>query len=156
MSEEPVAYQVRQTPSSDERLFALLSFLSLILGGFILPIVIWATQKDKSQFVRFHSLQAIFFHLALIAIFVILIILMVLVMLVFGGGIGFMSASANDPAAFSVFLIVFMIVFYGGMIILSLAAVAYSVYLAIKSNNGYWIKIPVIGNIIWNKINRSH
>lgn len=50
---------------SEEKLMSLLSHLSIIIPniGVIAPIIIWVTQKDKSKFVRFHAIQAIFFQL---------------------------------------------------------------------------------------------
>ncbi|MCY7362824.1 MAG: DUF4870 domain-containing protein, partial [Ignavibacteria bacterium] len=69
--------QFNDTPTevaSDEKLLAMLSHLSVLLGGILLPFIIWITQKDKSKFVRFHSLQAIFFQLSLAAIIVIFVI----------------------------------------------------------------------------------
>ena len=52
--------------TSDEKLMALLSHISIIIPniGVIAPIIIWITQKDKSKFVRFNSIQAIFFQLS--------------------------------------------------------------------------------------------
>ncbi len=50
---------------SDEKLMSLLSHLAIVIPniGIIAPIVIWVTQKDKSKFVRFNAIQAIFFQL---------------------------------------------------------------------------------------------
>jgi uncharacterized Tic20 family protein len=154
MEENPVRSNV-VSPTNDERMFALLSHLSLLLGGIILPIVIWATQKDRSQFVRFHSLQAIFYQISFIVIFFIFIIVMVLVIIIIGGGIGVLTAFSDSASSFPAFMIIFMIAFYGGMFIISIGGIIYSIYLAIKSYNGNWIKVPVIGNIIWNRINSN-
>lgn len=46
-------------PTPDDRLMAALS-LAL---GWIVALVIWAIQKEKSAFVRFHTLQAMSFDL---------------------------------------------------------------------------------------------
>jgi uncharacterized Tic20 family protein len=65
MSSEP---SVSTIPSQDERVMAALSHISVVLPfmGVIAPIVIWATQKNKSPFVAFQSLQAIAFQLTMI------------------------------------------------------------------------------------------
>lgn len=54
----------------DDRLFASLSHLSIIIPwwGIIAPIVIWAKQKDKSEFVRFQALQAVWYHILRIVV----------------------------------------------------------------------------------------
>jgi uncharacterized Tic20 family protein len=140
-------------PSNDERLLALLAHLSVLFGGIILPIVIWAVQKDKSQFVRFHSLQAVFYHVAYIALLVIFIFALVFFVLAFGAGFGVLSAGHHsDPGAFPVFIILMTSIFYLGIFIVVFAFIGYGVYVAVKAYGGSYIKIPVIGNIIYNKI----
>jgi uncharacterized Tic20 family protein len=56
------------TPSQDERVMAALSQISVLVPflGVVAPIVIWVTQKDKSRYVAFQSLQAIAFQLTMI------------------------------------------------------------------------------------------
>jgi uncharacterized Tic20 family protein len=55
-------------PSQDERMMAALANISVLVPfmGLIAPIVIWATQKDKSSFVRFQALQATAYQTGLI------------------------------------------------------------------------------------------
>ena len=55
-------------PTQDERVMAALAQVSIILPffGVVVPIFIWVTQKDKSKFVSFQSLQAVAFQLTLI------------------------------------------------------------------------------------------
>ncbi len=139
--------------TSDARLMAMLSHLSILFGGIILPIILWATQKDKSKFVRYHALQAIFFHIAYVAILVIVIIALVIVALISGAGFGALSKGhhSND-GALSVLMIILIIVFYGGIFISIFGAMAYEIFLAIKSYHGSYIKVPVIGNIIYKKV----
>ncbi len=56
------------TPSPDERVMAALAQVSILvpLLGVIAPIVIWVTQKDKSRYVAFQSLQAVAFQLTMV------------------------------------------------------------------------------------------
>ncbi len=56
--------------TQDERTLAALAHVSVLLPlmGVIAPIVIWVTQKDRSRFVSFQSLQAIAYQLLMIAI----------------------------------------------------------------------------------------
>jgi uncharacterized protein len=56
------------TPTQDERVMAALAQISVLvpLLGVIAPIVIWVTQKDKSRYVAFQSLQAVAFQLTMV------------------------------------------------------------------------------------------
>lgn len=56
------------TPNQDERVMAALSHISAVMPflGVIAPIIIWVTQKDKSRYVAFQSLQALAFQLTMI------------------------------------------------------------------------------------------
>ncbi len=56
---------VSAVPSSDERVMAALCHASIVLSliGLVVPIVMWATQKDKSRYVAFQALQAVAFQL---------------------------------------------------------------------------------------------
>ena len=55
-------------PTQNDKIMAALAHVSALLPlmGVIAPIVIWATQKDKSEFVAFQALQAIAYQLLMI------------------------------------------------------------------------------------------
>ena len=55
-------------PTQDERVMAALAQISVLVPflGVVAPIVIWVTQKDKSYYVAFQSLQAIAFQLTMV------------------------------------------------------------------------------------------
>lgn len=57
-----------QAPTQNDRIMAGLAHITAILPlmGIIAPIVIWATQKDKSEFVAFQALQAVVYQLTMI------------------------------------------------------------------------------------------
>jgi uncharacterized Tic20 family protein len=65
-------------PTSDESLMAAISHFF----GFIVALIVWATQKDKSHFVRFQSIQAMVFDLSVNVIMILVVGLMMI--LVFG------------------------------------------------------------------------
>ena len=139
--------------TSEERLMAMLSHLSLLFGGIILPIIFWATQKDKSRFIRYHALQSIFFQIAYVVILVILIVALALFAIFFGLGLGILTANTtSDPAAFPILIILFVVLFYAAIFIFAFGLMGYSIYLAVKSYQGSYIKIPIIGNIIYKKV----
>lgn len=138
-------------PTSDERLLAMLSHLSIFLGGIILPIILWATQKDKSKYVSFHSLQAILYHLAFAVIIIVFVFFMVFMLIVSGIGLsGF--AESGQSGEMPVFMIIVMVVLYGGIFLLAFSGVGYAIYLGVKSYQGKLIKIPVIGNYVYKKV----
>lgn len=137
--------------TSEEKMFALLSHLSVIIGGIILPIIFWALQKDKSKFVRFHSLQAIFYHITIACIIFICVFLLVLGIVLSALLLGTSQSNNHDilhPAVFSLSIILFYAVFF----IILLANIAYGIYLGVKAYEGRLIKIPIIGNIIYRKV----
>ncbi len=67
----PATETTTSQPAQDERITAALAHIgiALPLTGLLLPVFIWLTQKDKSAFVRFQALQALAWHLALLALY---------------------------------------------------------------------------------------
>jgi tetratricopeptide (TPR) repeat protein len=55
----------KKATTSDERILAALSHGGIILSviGLLLPAIVWITQREKSRYVAFHSLQALGFQL---------------------------------------------------------------------------------------------
>lgn len=60
-------------PAQDERIMAALSHVSALIPfmGVIAPIIIWATQKEKSKYVSFQALQALTYQLINVVIVII-------------------------------------------------------------------------------------
>lgn len=133
----------------DERMLGLFSHLSLFLGGILVPIIFWIINKDKSKFVTFHSLQALWFHIA----YAIVIIVMVLVLVVGGIGMGLLTQGAHaTKSGAPVFVIIMIVAFYAFLFASIFAAIAYSIYMGIKAYHGELKKYPIIGNIIYKKV----
>lgn len=136
--------------TSDERLLSLFSHLSTFVGGIILPIIFWAIHKDKSKFVRFHSLQAIFFH--------IVYLFFVIVMTIFGtlfmslGMVGLGTATNYGSKGMPVLMIILIIVFVIVLFVVIFGTLGYSIYVGIKAYKGELKKYPIIGNIIYKKV----
>lgn len=132
----------------DERMLGLFSHLSLFLGGIIVPIIFWATNKDKSKFVTFHSLQALWFHVA----YIVVIILMVIALVVVGAGFGLLTAGVHGGGAGGAFIIILMVAFYGLLFLSIFGCMGYSIYMGIKAYHGELKKYPVIGNMVYKKV----
>lgn len=60
--------QVTSTPNQNDRIMAAFAHITALLPlmGIIAPIIIWTTQKDKSEFVAFQALQAAVYQLTMI------------------------------------------------------------------------------------------
>jgi len=136
-------------PESDEKILALFSHLSIFLGGIVLPIIFWAVNKDKSRFVRFHALQAIFFHIAYIAIVVAVVIIMALV----GIGLGVLSAGTFAAGKDGSFIFIIAMVLCYGLIFISIFIfIGYGIFVGVKSYKGELRRYPIIGKIIYEKV----
>lgn len=59
----PVADDKPQSPSSEERMFGMLSHLFGIFTCFVGPLVIWLIKKDESEFVDDQAKEALNFQL---------------------------------------------------------------------------------------------
>jgi uncharacterized Tic20 family protein len=136
-------------PSQDERITAALSHVSAILPiwGLIVPIIIWATQREKSAYVRFQSLQALVFQ-----------VLMVLAAIVGWGGyilsflgvfafISFSTPSRGDEVP-PLFLVSFFIPFciLGMMLIGGFALILYSLIGSVMTLQGKDFHYFIIGS----------
>lgn len=65
MNEESVAEQVS---AQDDKIMAALGHATIIwpVMGMIAPLIIWATQRERSPYVAFQALQAAVYHMTLI------------------------------------------------------------------------------------------
>ena len=141
---------IEEIISSDERTLALVCHLSMLVGGILVPIIIWAIKKAESKFVRYHALQSIFFHLAFGVIVAVLIIITAIVIVLTGVGFQWLGRHASSGIPAVVLIIVFS--FTGIITLMAFGGIGYAIYLAIKSYQGEKIKIPVIGKIIYDKV----
>jgi uncharacterized Tic20 family protein len=134
--------------NSEERLMSLLSHLSIIIPniGVIAPIIIWVTQKDKSKFVRFNAIQAVFFQL----LFFVLLILSIFIGLI----LMFISLpviTRNPDAAPGVLFWVSM----GVMNLYFPLWIIFAIYAAVagaKSFKGRIFRYLIIGRIIEKRV----
>jgi uncharacterized Tic20 family protein len=101
--------------SSEERLLSALAHASVLLFsmGFIVPLIIWITQRKKSAFVAFHALQALVYQLfQMVYWYVFSFFLFLLMMAVFMGFITvFERADSSSPVIF----LLPQITIFGGM-----------------------------------------
>ena len=151
-----MAEKANPYPTNDERVFAMLSHFSLFMGtlpGILLPLIFWAIKKDDSKFVRFHSLQAIFFHIVYIAALMLLVFILGIVIMIMGTSASLTSMDNSGPnAGLSILMIILMVIFYGGMIVIILGAIGYGIYMGVKSYQGELVMYPIIGKKVYEKV----
>jgi uncharacterized Tic20 family protein len=60
--------ETMQASTQDEKIMAAIGHATIIwpVVGILAPLVVWATQREKSQFVAFQALQAGVYHMTLI------------------------------------------------------------------------------------------
>jgi uncharacterized protein len=139
---------IEENITSEDKILSMLCHLSILFGGIIMPIIIWAIKKEQSRFVRFHSLQSIFYHLAFSVILAVVIIIVAVAIAITGAGFSSIHNSSSMPAILLIIVFVFTVV----IVIVTLGGIAYSIYLAVKSYQGEKTKIPIIGKIIYEKV----
>ena len=134
--------------SFEEKIKSLLSHLSILIPniGIMAPILIWVTQKDNSKFVRFNSLQAIFFQLISTAIMMLFIFVGIILMLV-SVPVVIANPNAEPGALFFVSMIFFFLYFPIWFIF-----IIYAIVGAVLSYQGKIFRYILIGKIIENKI----
>jgi uncharacterized Tic20 family protein len=103
--------------TQDEKLMAMLSHLLGFFTSFVGPLVIYLVKKDSSKFVAFHSLQAVFFQLALLVAGAIAGALVVVL-------IGLALAP-----------------------LVGIADLVFCIIACLKSYNGEWYEYPVVGKM---------
>jgi len=137
------------SPTQDERVMAALSHGSALLPmlGIIAPIIIWVTQKEKSKYVAFQSLQALAYQLIMIAAY---FVAMGCYMLTFFGTFLTMpfASSSNSQSVDPIFGLAFMIPFlvFGAIFIGGFFFVAYGIIGAIMVIQGKPFRYIIIGN----------
>jgi len=133
-------------PTEDEKTMAMLAYVLAIFSGFIAPLVIYLV-KRQSRFVAFHALQILIWH----ALFFVL--MMIGMMVLFATMFATMPAHSHpapgEPAEGPpwAFFGLFGSVWLFGMGSMVLNLVIGIVY-AIKSNQGEWIRLPIVGNLL--------
>ena len=133
---------------SDDKLMSILSHLAILIPniGILAPIVIWLTQKEKSKFVRYNAVQAIFFQL----LFFILLMLSLFI------GIRLMAislifanvSSGGEPGTFFWVSMGVMNLYFPLWCFFSI----YAIVAAVKSYRGKIFRYLIIGKIVEKRV----
>lgn len=145
MTEQPISPE----PAQNDRIMAALAHISALLPlmGVIAPIIIWATQKDKSEFVAFQALQAVAYQLLMIfAWFVgmgcyMLSFFSTFLTIPFAESGGSSSVSPFFMLGFFIPFIIFGLIFMGGAIF-----ILYGIVGAVMTFQGKNFRYMILGN----------
>src|SRR2546421_13002801 len=123
----------------DANVASMICYLTMFCCGLgiIISLVFFLIEKT-SRLLRFHAMQALLFGGVWIVVGIAFRILMMIVNIALGDAIGF--------AAFWGLLLVRILV---GLVLLAVLVLA-----AIKAYQGQYYKLPIIGNIAWNIVNK--
>ncbi len=122
-----MSYSQGDSLNADEKLWGMLAHLLTLvgyvvsLGQYIAPLVIYLIYKDRSTFVAFHALQALFFQLLALAVGIVLVLFSVVTL-----GLGLLLAVPLGLA-------------------LAIAVLVYTIIAAIEANKGNWYELPLAG-----------
>lgn len=131
---------------SEEKTMAMFSHFTYFLGGYIFAIVIWLIYRNKSEYVEFHVLQAVWFHIILSVLSLGLGMLFGLIMAITD------DTNAHTKNIKEFFLSAPILIFYAIMFLKFLVISGYSLYMGLKANKGSFYKYPLIGNFIYKKV----
>jgi uncharacterized membrane protein len=123
----------------DANLASMLCYLTMICCGLgiIISLVFFFVEKT-SRLVKFHAMQALLFGGVWVIVGIAFRILSFLVDVALGDAIGFVA-------------------FFGWLavrLLVALVLLAFLIMAAIKSYQGQYYKLPIIGNIAWNIVNK--
>ncbi len=120
---------------------AMLCYIGNIICclGVILSIVFLITEKDN-RFVKFHAVQNLFLLAVAVALSIIVAILGIILRIVFGmADLGLVAWIITIGLRFLLLIIFLAIWLLAG----------------IKAYGGQWYKLPFIGDLAWNTVNKQ-
>jgi uncharacterized Tic20 family protein len=138
----------QQEITDTDKLMAMFAHLSIFFGSLWIPLIFWAIYREKSKFVSFHSLQALFFHIAYIVVMVVLVMFVAIV----GMLAGLFKKSGGAPVTPDALQIIVILAL--GVVVLGFifGSIAYAVYLALNAYKGGMKKYPIVGNMVYKKL----
>ena len=147
-------------PSQNDKIMAALAHVSALMPfmGVIAPIIIWATQKDKSEFVAFQALQAIVYQLLMILAWFVgmgcymLSFFSMFLTIPFAGG-----GSETDPTVSPFFMLGFFFPFliFGALFVGGAIFIIYGIVGAVLTFQGKDFRYIIIGKRLADYLQKS-
>ncbi|MEO6549046.1 MAG: DUF4870 domain-containing protein [Ferruginibacter sp.] len=75
------------SPTSDEKLMAILSHVLTLACGFIAPLIVYLLKKDQSSFVTAHAKESLNFQITILIIVICLFVTIIGILLIWFVGI---------------------------------------------------------------------
>ena len=129
-------------PDSDDRTLATLSHLGSLLGGPILPLVMYLLSDDERRpETRHHAREALNFQLTFLAVYFLGFILMFI-----GLGTGGLLGTSQDPATIGAGVGFGVIVFFASFALIfavAIGAFVFGVIGAVQANKGIRYRYPL-------------
>ena len=115
--------------------------IAALLGYIIWPVALVCVIIEKeNKFVRFHAIQSLLYHAAIIVVIIVLMVVSVIL-----GIVGLAASSASDAGG-AIGGILGSLISLIWMVIV-LAYLAGLIFAAVKAYGGNWFKLPVVGNM---------
>lgn len=147
-------------PTQNDKIMAALAHISALLPlmGVIAPIVIWATQKDKSEFVAFQALQAVVYQLVMILAWIVgMGCYMLSFFFTFFLTIPFAGApESSSGSPFFLAGVLFPFLIFGAIFIGGALFILYGVIGAVMAFQGKNFCYAVIGRYLENYLQKSN
>jgi len=136
--------------SFEEKIESLLSHLSILIPniGIIAPLFIWVAHGKNSKFVKFNSLQAIFFQIIFLAITMLSMFVGFILMLMSVPGV-IANPNAEPGVLFFVSMVFFFLYFPIWFVF-----IIYAIIGGVLSYQGKIFKYILIGKVIEKKLSK--
>jgi uncharacterized Tic20 family protein len=144
-------------PSQNDKIMAALAHISAVVPfmGVIAPIVIWATQRDKSEYIAFQALQAVAYQLSMILAWFVGMGCYMLSFFTMFLGAPFADSGGVGRSVMPYFMFVPFIVL-GAIFIGGALFIIYGVIAAIQVVRGRNFRYILIGNWLTNYLQKDH
>jgi len=132
-------------PSTEERVWAVLSHLSAIAFGMglILPVIGWSEQRRKSNYASFQCLQALGYQSLGYTVWLLSYLLLIILLLVIMVALSFIGNGANNIDTFmGIWMSVFLFIIFGSLGVYLL----FPFIAAISCALGRDFRYPIMGN----------
>jgi len=114
------------------------------------PLIFWIINREKSKFATFHSLQALWFHIAFAVLFIAFVF--VIMFVVFGSMAMIPAVGVRSQKEVPMLMMIAIFATYGFIFVLVIGMFIYSIVMGIKAYGGNLNKYPVIGKIVYRKV----